>query len=439
MSSDDIGNDDKSNNEMCIEVPEGMKQYDTSNLDTTRKTPRDALARGSNIILDRESGKISGVPEGLENGAMKEVCIQLASWGIDDILLISGEPIRYKRHGRWYTATENQFAFNPICTWLDKTYLPTTSSRVRSGTPVSFAFSYPQELPNGGVVHRRFRAEATAVQGRKGSRDGIAVSMRSMPEVPPTMDELNLPQALRDILFPASGIVLVTGETGSGKTTLLGSVIRAEATSSIPKHIVTAEDPIEFDLLAIPGRTGPLSQSSVGEGEMIKDYATAIKTAMRRNPDIMMQGESRDRESIDASCLAAKTGHRVYTTVHTNNVAITIPRMIDVFPAQEREAKQDSVIDSTRAIIHQRLLPTRDGKRIAIRSWLETDSQIRSDLFGLQAGEYIRRMQKFVESHGRPLNEDLELYKDLIEEEAYDRTLRELQSLSERIKKGDIQ
>lgn len=76
---------------------------------------------------------------------------------------------------------------------------------------------------------------------------------------------------------------------------------------------------------------------------------------------------------------------------------------------------------------------------MAIRSWLETDSQIWSDLFGLQTGEYIRRMQKFVEGHVRPLNEDLDLYKDLIEEEAYDRTLRELQSLSERIKKGDIQ
>lgn len=191
--------------------------------------------------------------------------------------------------------------------------------------------------------------------------------------------------------MPASGIVLVTGPTGSGKTTLLDSIMRAQATREDGRHILTFYAPIENDLNVIPDITGIISQCEIGKagyGGDIKSFPEAVSNALRRHPNVVLIGESRDKDTIEGAVTLAMTGHTTYTTAHTSSVHNAVSRMADNFP--DRARITTALVDNLRLIIHQRLVKTPSGiGRAPIRSALVLTQDVRSDLNRLSSIDLI--------------------------------------------------
>jgi twitching motility protein PilT len=190
-------------------------------------------------------------------------------------------------------------------------------------------------------------------------RSSVAASFRIIPQDVLSLDDLNAPPIFKELVQHEKGLILVTGATGSGKSTTLAAMIK-EINLTEHKHILTIEDPIEFNHTHIKSI---VSQRCVGDDT--NAFATALKYAMREDPDVILVGEMRDVETIRAALIAAETGHLVLGTIHTNSAPQTINRIINVFPHEEQAIIRTQLSMSLNAIIAQTLVPTIDGKRIA--------------------------------------------------------------------------
>lgn len=187
-------------------------------------------------------------------------------------------------------------------------------------------------------------------------RQGIGAVFRLIPEKIKTVQELDLPQSLLDLITVHKGLVLVTGPTGSGKSTTLASLIH-HINSTQQSHIITVEDPIEF---VHPNLKCLVNQREVSSHT--KSFSNALKSALREDPDIILVGEMRDLETISLAMTAAETGHLVFGTLHTNSAHKTIDRIIDVFPQEQQAQVRTMLSESLRGVIAQTLIPRVDGQ-----------------------------------------------------------------------------
>jgi twitching motility protein PilT len=195
----------------------------------------------------------------------------------------------------------------------------------------------------------RFRVNVFRQRGSVGM-----VLRRVLPGIP-SFEDLGLPPAVRRLADEARGLVLVTGPTGSGKTTTLACMID-HINETQRRHIVTIEDPIE---VLHNDKQSIVNQREIGTDT--DDFHSALKRAMRQDPDVILIGEMRDPETVWASIAAAETGHLVFSTLHTISATDTINRIIDFFPPFQQRQVRMSVASSLRGIVSQRLLPTADG------------------------------------------------------------------------------
>ncbi|NPA60452.1 MAG: PilT/PilU family type 4a pilus ATPase [Epsilonproteobacteria bacterium] len=189
--------------------------------------------------------------------------------------------------------------------------------------------------------------------------DGVSAVFRSIPVKVPTIGELKFPQVLNDFTKKERGLILVTGVTGSGKSTTLAALIN-EINLTKRKHIITIEDPIEF---VHKDRGCIINQRSVGQDAL--SFGTALRASLREDPDIILVGEMRDRETINLALHAADTGHLVFSTLHTIDAKETINRIIATFPTEEQNRVRMSLAGVIQGIISQRLVPAKDGGRKA--------------------------------------------------------------------------
>ena len=185
---------------------------------------------------------------------------------------------------------------------------------------------------------------------------GPAAVLRRVESVIPTMDQFDLPPVLYDIIDMHKGLVLVTGPTGSGKSTTLAAIVN-EINKTRTSNIITVEDPVEFihkDLKSI------VSHREVGK--QTQTFASALKAALREDPDVILVGEMRDLETVGLALTAAETGHLVFGTLHTSGAPSTINRIIDVFPPEQQAQIRAQISTSLKMVVTQRLLKTKDGQ-----------------------------------------------------------------------------
>ncbi|MEA5577814.1 type IV pilus twitching motility protein PilT [Anabaena sp. UHCC 0451] len=193
---------------------------------------------------------------------------------------------------------------------------------------------------------------------------GYAMVLRLIPLKILSMDQLRLPPIFRDICHYHKGLILVTGPTGSGKSTTMAAMVDY-INREMPKHIITIEDPIEF---VHQSRKSLVKQREVGMHT--RKFDNALKAALREDPDLILVGEMRDKETVNTALKAAQTGHLVMGTLHTNSAVKTIERILNLYAGEEQDAMRVAVSESLVAIIAQGLCRTTDGKRAAFHDIL---------------------------------------------------------------------
>ena len=186
--------------------------------------------------------------------------------------------------------------------------------------------------------------------------NGPAAVLRRVESVIPEMDQFDLPPVLYDIIDMHKGLVLVTGPTGSGKSTTLAAIVN-EINKTRTANIITVEDPVEF---IHKDKKSIVSHREVGK--QTQTFATALKAALREDPDVILVGEMRDLETVSLALTAAETGHLVFGTLHTSGAPNTINRIIDVFPPEQQAQIRAQISTSLKMVVTQRLLKTKDGQ-----------------------------------------------------------------------------
>ena len=208
------------------------------------------------------------------------------------------------------------------------------------------------------------------------SLHGPAMVMRLIPVKILTMEELSLPPVFRDLCHYHKGLILVTGPTGSGKSTTMAAMIDY-INKEMPKNIISIEDPIEF---VHQSRRSLIKQREVGINTL--KFDNALKASLREDPDIILIGEMRDRETVNTALKAAQTGHLVFGTLHTNSAVKTIERILNLYNPEEQGPMRVQVAESLIGVIAQGLVRTTDGKRAAIHEIMINTDAIR---------DYIKR------------------------------------------------
>jgi twitching motility protein PilT len=215
---------------------------------------------------------------------------------------------------------------------------------------LDFSFGY-----GGGVYGDQGRFRINAYY----QRNYLGAALRYLPPKIRSVDELGLPKVCHDFALLKQGFVLVTGPTGHGKSTTLAAILN-EINLTRATHILTIEDPIEY---VYPTGKSIISQREIG-GDT-HSWAMALKSALREDPDVVLVGEMRDPETMQAAITLAETGHLVFATLHTNSAAQSIDRIVDAFPADQREQVRIQLAATLRGIVSQRLLPKIGGGRVA--------------------------------------------------------------------------
>jgi defect-in-organelle-trafficking protein DotB len=335
----------------------------------------------------------------------KEHFDQFIQWcfdqGASDIIIEAGEVLGAKIHGEVVDVGKKLLRYEEVSEILRTIYQSAAPALLKSGEELNFQYSVLRD--DDSLI--RFRVNATACQGAMGADEGVELVLRTIPGDVPKHDNLGIEQEIMDACSAKYGIILITGPTGSGKSTTIAAMLRM-ISETRRAHIITYESPIEFDLKSIPNRKARVIQSEVPAN--LKTYRVATANSLRRAPDIILFGEARDRETISACIRESQTGHLVFSTVHTNNVPMTISRMVDEFEPSERKGATSKLVDAMRMIVHQRLYPKLGGGRVAVREFLVFTDEMRRHLQMclLSKDDLGSDIQELLEQHGKPLLSD---------------------------------
>ena len=216
----------------------------------------------------------------------------------------------------------------------------------------------------------RFRANYYYTMNINSQSSDLAAAFRVIPEEIPSLDDLNSPEIFKDLVHREKGLVLVTGPTGSGKSTTLAAMLN-EINITERKHIITIEEPVEF---YHTHKRSLFSHRNVGNDT--KSFANALRSALREDPDVILIGEMRDKETISIALTAAETGHLVFGTLHTNSAVQTVNRIVEAYPESEQAQIRVMLSSSLNAVISQALLPKIGGGRTAIHEILISNHAI---------------------------------------------------------------
>lgn len=274
---------------------------------------------------------------------IEEILALSVKHNVSDLHLCTGQSARWRRQGRLepfpHLAPQPETLLQ---VWLS----PRQHCALEEAGQLDFAVT-----SEGGL---RLRANAFR------QLHGYSLALRLLPSTCPALASLNVPAGIPSLLTMPDGLILVTGATGSGKSTTLAAMV-AWLNQQLDGHILTLEDPIEF-----VHRSARCLIQQREVGEHCRSFAAGLRGALREDPDTILLGELRDRETISLALTAAETGHLVLATLHTRGAAQAIERLVDVFPAEEKNAIRSQLAGSLKAVLAQKLMPCAEGGRAAV-------------------------------------------------------------------------
>ncbi len=318
--------------------------------------------------------------------------------GSSDISIQSDRPAYNDISGILYPATYRTLDASDMSAFLSRIYGPDALARLASGKDLDVSY----EIRPDRYSRVRFRVNITAIQSQ--GRDGAQLTMRSLPSEPPHMSDLGVEQEIINHWAPRQGMVIITGPTGSGKSTLLsaGNRMLLERPHGCGK-MLTYESPIEFTYDTIKSPRSLVAQTEIPRH--LPDFESGVRNALRRKPNIILIGEARDKETINAAIEAAQTGHAVYTTTHTTGVASTVKRMISSFDKEERGDRAYALMETLRLIVTQALAPRIGGGRVGMREWMVFPADIREKLLDMEIDDWTNEIERLIPSYGRTMTE----------------------------------
>ena len=322
-------------------------------------------------------------------------CVQQRA---SDITIQTDRPVYIETDGVLFPVTRRNLDSADLAAILGRIYGADALAKLASGRDLDLS----HEVRLDRNTRFRFRVNITAIMSR--GRDSVQITLRSLPNLPPTMKDLGVEAQIIDNWAPRQGLIFVTGPTGSGKTTLLAAGCRMliERADGCGK-MLTYEAPIEYVYDAVTGPRSLVAQSEIPRH--LPTFAAGIRNALRRKPNIILVGEARDRETVTAAIEAGQTGHLVFSTVHTIGVAATVRRIVSVFDPAERTERAFAMLETLRMIVTQALVPKVDGGRIGLREFMVFDERVREILLDLPIERWTTETQRLLQRHGQTMEQ----------------------------------
>jgi defect-in-organelle-trafficking protein DotB len=306
----------------------------------------------------------------------------------------SGHPVWVRIHGQNHLVTDravDDYEFSQI---VNHVYGADGMARLQMGKDFDTAYSISLSRS------RRLRFRLNATPTRTPRRDGGNVVMRPIADMPPPLSDQLVEQGILDNYRPGHGMVIVSGATGSGKSTLIAGMTVAKLLDPTGNFdIIEGAAPVEFLLERVRGPNSTMNQTEIPRD--LPSFAAFVRGAMRREPTDIIVGECRDSETMDAAIQAAISGHVLTTTIHANNVPLTMQRIASLCPPGERENLISAVAQSLRLIVNQRLARSADGKRTPLREFLVFDAELRNRFLRTDPSEWPALTSRAVEERGQ--------------------------------------
>lgn len=339
-----------------------------------------------------------------------------------DLFLLGNDYAWVSRFGKKVQVTSRKLSDSEVKNLLAQIYNQNAPSMLGAAQPIDTSHEFVIESQEGTRFSRqRFRFRVNAVGCLRNGRQSLTVTLRTIPTMPPHWEAYGVePEIIEVTRTIDQGLILVVGATGNGKSTLLASILRdrIEGPDS-HTNLVTIESPIEFVYDEVNTSNSLVTQLQIGSN--VASFHKGVVNALRMAPNVILVGESRDLETVQASLEASMTGHGVFSTVHANNVPETFQRLVYVFPEEMQQQAKMDVLQPMKMIVAQRLIPTVDGGRTAIRELMIFDQQDKDSMMG--AGNIATQAFKLVDSHGRPMIIDAQekLRQGIISQETFKR------------------
>jgi twitching motility protein PilT len=313
---------------------------------------------------------VDAAPTGAD--PLERLLAETVGRGASDLLLVPGSPPAVRVDGRIASLPGATLAGDA----LPALFEPYLGARHRRQLRDDGTVDFTLRLPGGGGGAGegwRFRANLHRQRG------ALAAALRALPRRIPTLEELNLPGGLAELVAPTRGLVLVCGPTGAGKSSTLAALV-GHLNRTRAAHVITIEDPVEYE---------HTSQKCLVEqielGTDTPSFASALRAALRQDPDVILVGEMRDLETVATALTAAETGHLVLATLHTNDVVQAVHRIVDVFPGEQQAQIRQQLALCLHAIVAQQLVPRRDrAGRVPALELLTATYAVRNHIRGQQ-------------------------------------------------------
>jgi defect in organelle trafficking protein DotB len=322
----------------------------------------------------------------------------LLSWATDAgasrIAFQTGHPVWLRIHGCNRRVTANTLDEAEIGQIANHLYGSDGAARLQGGQ--DFDVSY--EIARSRTQRLRFRLNATSI--RTSRRDGANIVLRPIPDMPPPLEQQLVEPGIMAAFRPREGMVIVSGATGSGKSTLIAGFTLAKLEDPHGHHnIAEGAAPIEFLFDRFKSPSSTINQTEIPRD--LPSFEAFIRGCMRREPTDIIVGECRDSPTMSAAVQAAISGHVLTTTIHANDVALTMQRIASLCPAAERDNLVSAVAQSLRLVINQRLALSTDGKRTALREFLVFDAALRTRFLETKPSGWPALTRKAVEAQGQ--------------------------------------